>query len=90
MKTSTFLYPNLRIGEFEVEETGDTYFDMSNYKKGYVWVNDRLLGRYWSIGPQQRLYCPGVWLKKGKNIIHILELLDDRLGIVQGFQDILG
>jgi beta-galactosidase len=40
---------------------------MSKYGKGYLWVNGRLLGRYWRVGPQNRLYCPGVWLKKGIN-----------------------
>jgi len=58
--------------EFSLSEVADTFFDMSLYGKGYLWVNDRLLGRYWSIGPQQRLYCPGVWLVKGVNKVSIL------------------
>ena len=32
------------------------------------------LGRYWSIGPQQRLYCPANWLKKGNNEIIVCDL----------------
>ncbi len=44
-------------------------------KKGYIWINGHNLGRYWNIGPQNRLYCPGVWLKKGKNKMVILDLL---------------
>jgi beta-galactosidase len=32
------------------------------------------LGRYWDIGPQERLFCPGVWLKEGKNEVKVLEL----------------
>lgn len=52
-------------GTFNLKEVGDTFFDMTNYEKGYLWVNDRLLGRYWRIGPQKRLYCPGVWLREG-------------------------
>jgi len=36
---------------FDLDEIGDTYFDLSNFKKGYVFVNDRNLGRYWNIGP---------------------------------------
>ena len=47
---------------------------MSRYKKGYVWINGRNLGRYWSIGPQQRLYCPAPWLKRGVNTIMVLDL----------------
>jgi len=53
----------------------DTFIDLSNYQKGYIWVNGHNLGRYWNIGPQYRLYCPGVWLNKGKNKIVILDLL---------------
>ena len=46
-------------GKFNLAETGDTYFDMSHYSKGLVYINGHNLGRYWNIGPQQRLYCPG-------------------------------
>lgn len=35
----------------ELEEIGDTYIDVSNFQKGYVFVNDKNLGRYWNIGP---------------------------------------
>lgn len=57
---------------------------MSNYKKGYVWINGYLLGRYWDIGPQKDLFLPGVWIKTGKNEIKILELLDDGLYDISG------
>jgi beta-galactosidase len=46
---------------------------MSGWHKGYVWVNGHLLGRYWSLGPQQRLYCPAEWLKQGKNEVFVLD-----------------
>ncbi len=59
---------------FELSLTGDTYLDMSQWKKGVVWVNGHNLGRYWEIGPQKRLYCPAPWLKKGKNEILIFDL----------------
>lgn len=62
-------------GNFELTETGDTYFDLSNYFKGMVYINGHNLGRYWNIGPQQRLYCPASWLKKGKNEILVFDLL---------------
>ena len=48
---------------------------MSTWGKGCVWVNGRHLGRYWEIGPQQTLYVPAEWLKKGNNVIEVLELL---------------
>ncbi|GEP88592.1 beta-galactosidase [Chitinophaga terrae (ex Kim and Jung 2007)] len=59
---------------FNLDKTGDTYIDMSAYQKGIVWVNGHNLGRYWQIGPQQRLYCPATWLRKGSNEILIFDL----------------
>lgn len=52
----------------------DTFLDMSKWKKGYVWVNGRLLGRFWHVGPQERLYCPAEWLRKGENTITVLDI----------------
>ncbi len=52
----------------------DTFLDMTGWQKGYVWVNGHLLGRYWHIGPQERLYCPGEFLKQGTNVIEIIDL----------------
>ena len=61
-------------GIFQLEKTGDTFFDMSNYSKGMLYVNGHLLGRYWNIGPQQRLYCPASWLHKGENEVIVFDL----------------
>ncbi|MCX5208321.1 beta-galactosidase [Kitasatospora sp. NBC_00240] len=55
-------------------QVGDTYLDMSGWTKGVVWVNGRNLGRYWQIGPQQRIYCPAPWLVQGANQIVIFDL----------------
>ncbi|WKX73815.1 beta-galactosidase [Streptomyces sp. XD-27] len=57
-----------------LDKIGDTYLDMSGWTKGVVWVNGRNLGRYWSMGPQQRLYCPAPWLRVGRNQITVLDL----------------
>jgi beta-galactosidase len=65
---------NFFEGSFELSETGDTYFDMSGYSKGVLYVNGHNLGRYWNIGPQQRLYCPASFLKKGRNEILVFDL----------------
>lgn len=51
---------------FKLDETGDTFLDMSTWGKGMVWVNGHAIGRFWEIGPQQTLYMPGCWLKKGE------------------------
>jgi beta-galactosidase len=64
-------------GEFELDKTGDTYVNMSNFKKGVVWINGYNLGRYWFIGPQQKLYCPASWLKQGNNEVTVFDLLQD-------------
>jgi beta-galactosidase len=61
-------------GNFVITKTGDTYFDVSNYNKGIVWVNGHNLGRYWYIGPQKRLYCPASWLREGINEILVFDL----------------
>lgn len=66
-------------GEFELDSVGDTFLDMSNWGKGIVFVNGNNLGRYWKVGPQQTLYLPGCWLKKGKNEIQIFEQLNDNI-----------
>lgn len=60
-------FPALSRAIVTLKTTGDTYLNMKSYQKGYVWVNGRNLGRYWNIGPQQKLFCPGVWLKEGDN-----------------------
>jgi hypothetical protein len=60
---------------FSIESNpADTFLDMSKFEKGVVWVNGHNLGRYWSIGPQLRLYCPASWLKRGENIVDIIDL----------------
>ncbi|MBO9586240.1 MAG: beta-galactosidase [Flavobacterium sp.] len=59
---------------FTLSKTDDTYLDVSTWGKGMVWVNGHNIGRFWKIGPQQALYMPGVWLKKGQNEIIVLDL----------------
>jgi len=71
-------------GTFDVNAPADTYFDMSGFKKGVVWVNGHNLGRYWYVGPQQRLYCPASWLKKGKNEMMVLDLQQREGAAVSG------
>ena len=71
--------PGPRPGQYfkatvDLPVTGDTYVDLSRWTKGVVWVNGHNLGRYWAIGPQHRLYCPGSWLRRGRNEILILDL----------------
>ncbi|MCE1199607.1 MAG: hypothetical protein LWW85_11610, partial [Marinilabiliales bacterium] len=60
-------------GSFELDKTGDTYLDVSKWEKGIAWINGHNLGRYWSIGPQKRLYCPASWLNKGSNEVILFD-----------------
>jgi beta-galactosidase len=73
---------------FFVVTIGDTYLDMSNYRKGVVWVNGHNLGRYWDIGPQKRLFCPGVWLRSGMNEMIVFDLLQTEPKPVFGYTTI--
>ena len=69
---------------FNVKKPGDTFIDMSTWGKGLVYVNGHALGRFWEIGPQQALYCPGCWLKKGKNEILIFDIIGPTAQKVSG------
>ncbi|HVI43601.1 MAG TPA: beta-galactosidase family protein [Chitinophaga sp.] len=65
--------PAFHKGSFTLQQTGDTFLDMSTWGKGVVWVNGHCLGRFWNIGPTQTMYIPGPWLKKGVNEIVVLD-----------------
>ncbi len=67
--------PVLKSASFNLTKVADTYLDMRQWGKGLVWVNGHNLGKYWAIGPQQTLYLPAEWLKKGKNEVVVFELL---------------
>jgi beta-galactosidase len=69
---------------FSLDKVGSTYLDMSKWKKGFVWVNGHNLGRFWEVGPQYRLYCPGVWLHKGKNTIIVFDMLQKKPAAISG------
>jgi len=75
-------------GNFILSETGDTYIDMSKYSRGIVYVNGHNLGRYWNVGPQQRLYCPASWLKKGTNEIVVFDLLQNTPATIEGKKEL--
>jgi beta-galactosidase len=62
-------------GYFTLKKTGDTFLNTSAFGKGQVYVNGHALGRYWKIGPQQTLYVPGCWLKKGRNEVIVLDVV---------------
>lgn len=61
-------------GSFDLKKVGDTFLNFEQMGKGLVYVNGHALGRIWSIGPQQTLYTPGCWLKKGRNEVVVLDV----------------
>lgn len=46
--------------------------EFQGWEKGVVFVNGQNLGRYWKIGPQETLYLPGPWLRRGGNEVRAL------------------
>ena len=65
---------HFQSGSFTLDKAGDTFLDIAQLGKGVLWINGRCLGRFWNIGPQQTLYLPGPWLKKGTNEVMIFDL----------------
>ncbi len=71
-------------GYFNLSKVGDTFINMEAWGKGQVYVNGHAIGRFWNIGPQQTLYMPGCWLKKGKNEIIVLDVVGTETPVVEG------
>ena len=71
-------------GYFDLKKVGDTFLNFETWGKGQVYVNGHPMGRIWSIGPQQTLYVPGCWLKKGKNEVIVLDVVGPREAVVWG------
>ena len=83
-KLSEFMKPGYHRGYFNLKKVGDTFLNFETWGKGQVYVNGHPLGRIWSIGPQQTLYVPGCWLKKGKNEVIVLDLVGPKEAVVWG------
>ncbi len=76
--------PTIYHANFQLTKVGDTYLDLRGWTKGVVWVNGQNIGRYFKIGPQQTLFVPGVWLKKGKNTVTVFELVETKRTSIEG------
>jgi beta-galactosidase len=57
---------------------------LEKWGKGQVYVNGHAMGRFWRIGPQQTLYVPGCWLKKGMNEVIIQDVIGPKESEVWG------
>ena len=76
--------PGYYRGYFQLSKVGDTFLNFENWGKGQVYVNGHAMGRIWSIGPQQTLYVPGCWLKKGRNVVVVLDVVGPKQTTVWG------
>lgn len=65
----------------------DTFLNFETWGKGLVYVNGHPMGRIWEIGPQQTLYMPGCWLKKGENEIIVFDILGPREAKSEGLKE---
>ncbi len=73
------------VAAMRVDTPADTFLALPGSRRGLVWVNGFLLGRYWDIGPQVTLYCPAPLLRAGENTVTVLEL--ERLGGILELRD---
>ena len=71
-------------GYFNLKKVGDTFLNLEQWGKGQVYVNGHALGRFWRIGPQQTLYLPGCWLKKGRNEIIVMDIVGPKAPVIWG------
>ena len=83
-KLADIMKPGYHRGYFNLKKVGDTFLNFETWGKGQVYVNGHAMGRIWSIGPQQTLYVPGCWLKKGKNEIIVLDVVGPKEAVVWG------
>lgn len=79
--------PGCYRATFNLKKTGDTFLNMETWGKGQVYVNGHAIGRFWNIGPQQTLYMPGCWLKKGENEIIVLDVVGPTETKVEGLAE---
>ncbi|KAL4582903.1 hypothetical protein LXL04_007464 [Taraxacum kok-saghyz] len=64
---------------FVLDKVTDTYLSFNGWGKGVAFVNDFSIGRFWplkiiSFGPQCHLYVPAPILRRGNNVLVVLEL----------------
>ena len=83
-KLVPFMKPGYHRGYFNLKKVGDTFLNFETWGKGQVWVNGHAMGRIWSIGPQQTLYVPGCWLKKGMNEVIVFDVVGPKEAVVWG------
>jgi beta-galactosidase len=79
--------PALYRGSFQTSAPADTFFDLRGWGIGALFVNGRNAGRYWKVGPQQTLFVPASWQKKGTNEVIVVDLLEGGTRSIEGLKD---
>lgn len=74
------LRPRLATATFDVTEddagVASTHLALPESERGYVWVNDVLLGRFDTpAGPQRTLYVPAGLMRAGTNTVSVLDVV---------------
>ena len=72
---------------FNLDKVGDTFLNFETWGKGLVYINGHPMGRIWEIGPQQTLYMPGCWLRKGENEILVFDIVGPRKAVSEGLRE---
>lgn len=78
--------PGCYRATFKVNKPSDTFLNFESWGKGLVYVNGYPMGRIWEIGPQQTLYMPGCWLKKGENEILVFDIVGPKEAVSEGLK----
>lgn len=58
----------------EIDAPADGFLALPGWGRGFVWLNDFLLGRYDVVGPQVTLYAPAPLWRAGGNDVVVLEM----------------
>ncbi|KAL5262028.1 hypothetical protein ACHWQZ_G007662 [Mnemiopsis leidyi] len=81
--------PTVFCGSFRKLNGDDTFLDPRGWDKGVAFLNEVNLGRYWPTeGPQVTLYTPGVYFKKGDNVICLFEIENSHQNNTVAFTDV--
>jgi len=83
---SQLMPPGTYRATFKINKVGDTFLNLETWGKGQLYVNGHPMGRFWQIGPQQTLYMPGCWLRKGDNEILVLDVVGPQEAAVEGLK----
>lgn len=66
------------VASVPLDAPADAWLAFPGGRKGFVWLNGFLLGRYWERGPQVTLYAPAPLWRAGRNEIRVFDV--DGLG----------